>query len=125
MDDEEPDYELEALLALDGTTYNWRLRYIVEFSAWRVSRTEHRPHGLRYALLLRRKSDGKVLVKYDNAHAVRRQGGRYARQPSAHDHRHKGLKGKTQPYAYISPSHLLEDFFADVKESIENEEQDR
>lgn len=125
MDSEEPDYELEALLALDGTTYDWRLRYILEFSARRGSRTEHRPHGLSYALVLRRKSDGKVLVRYDNAHAVRRQGGRYVRQPPAHDHRHKGLSGKAQPYMYTSPSQLLEDFYADVKEIIEKEDEDR
>ncbi len=123
LDNESSDYELDALLALDRTSYEWRQGYVLEFSAWRVSPPPQRPHGLRCALVLRRKTDGKVLVRYDSAHGLCRQGRGYSRKASAHDHRHKG--SKVRPYAYTSPSQLLEDFFADVQEVIGREQKHR
>jgi hypothetical protein len=74
---------------------------------------------------MRRKADGAVLVKYDNAHAAQRVGRRYRALPETHDHRHIGERAGGRPYPYASPSQLLEDFFADVEEIIGAEERKR
>lgn len=125
MHSDDVDYELQNLLALDGATFDWREAYELSFRVWRVQPTKQRPHGIRYALVLRRKSDGLSLVRYDNAHAARGAGRGYRMSSEAHDHRHKGPRSPAQVYQYASPSRLLQDFFTDVERIIESEEQKR
>jgi hypothetical protein len=125
MTTDDPDYELQNLLALHGAKFNWRDAYELSFRVWEVVRTSQRPHGIRYALVLRRKADGAVLVKYDNAHAPQRMGRGYRAWPETHDHRHIGERDGGRPYRYASPSRLLEDFFADVEDIIRAEERKR
>jgi hypothetical protein len=69
------DAEFEILLALDGYSYEAAAGYVVEFVVRRVKKTAARPHGIRYALVFRPK-DGEPYVRFDNAHAVDRPGGR-------------------------------------------------
>jgi uncharacterized protein DUF6516 len=119
------DYELQNLLGLDGATFDWRGAYELSFRVWRVEPTKQRPHGIRYALVLRRQSDGQSLVRYDNAHAVRGTGRGYRISTEAHDHLHKGQGSRAQTYRYTSPSRLLQDFFTDVERIIDAEERKR
>lgn len=55
MDD---PYDLEALLGLDGLSYEAAPGYLVEFSVKRVAATPERPHGIHYALVLRARRGG-------------------------------------------------------------------
>jgi hypothetical protein len=67
--------ELELLLSLDGARFEAAEGYVVEFTAKRTRRTAARPHGLRYSLVFR-PDRGKPLVRFDNAHGVKRPGRR-------------------------------------------------
>ena len=71
------DGELEALLALDGASFEMAPGVIVEFTARRTDATPERPHGLSYAFVLRDKSGGSPWVRFDNAHAVEKPGRGY------------------------------------------------
>ena len=53
------DFELEALLSLDGASYEIAQGYVVEFTARRTDLTPERPHGISYALVFRAKAGGK------------------------------------------------------------------
>jgi hypothetical protein len=82
------DAELEVLLSLDGSIYETAEGFVVEFSARRTMRTAGQPHGISYALIFRPK-DGKPYVRFDNAHAIDRPGGRFVKGPVAYDHWHR------------------------------------
>lgn len=47
------EFEMEALLALDGARFEAAAGYVVEFMARRTEATKERPHGLSYALVFR------------------------------------------------------------------------
>jgi hypothetical protein len=116
------DYELETLLSL-GASFEHRNGYRVEFSIRRTKPTPHRPHGIRYRLVLFHASDRKALVRFDNAHAPPAQKGRFRKQPIAHDHWHAYPKDRGRPYFYRSALQLLEDFWSAVDAVIDSEEQ--
>ncbi len=116
--DEGEDEELTALLRLDGASYELADGYVVEFEAKLTDRTEERPHGVRYALVFRPKG-GEPCVRFDNAHAAKRPGGRYVRRPKAYDHWHRGEGDRGQPYEFTTPMNLLEDFFREVKRVLD------
>lgn len=109
------DYELEALLNLDGLSYEAAEGYVVEFMARPTDPTQERPHGIRYALVFRPKTGGPPYVKFDNAHAVEHLGGRYVTQPKAYDHWHRTEQHPGRPYHFTSASQLLDDFWREVK----------
>ncbi len=46
------DYELEALLSLDGHEFRFAKGYAVRFEARQVKPTRERPHGVKYSLTL-------------------------------------------------------------------------
>jgi Family of unknown function (DUF6516) len=111
------DTELEALLSLDDASYEMAEGYVVEFSVQRTAATKERPHGISYALVFRPKG-GEPLVRFDNAHAVERPGGRYVKKSPAYDHWHRSQNDRGRPYAFTTATKLLEDFWAEVKRVI-------
>jgi hypothetical protein len=108
------DHGLETLLELNGTVAEQGGGYWVAIVAWRVPVTSDTPQGIRYSLTLHR-PDGKRLLGYDNAHAVKTPR-KYAiagpRPPHDHKHRHSSDPGT--PYAYSTAYRLLADFFEHV-----------
>src|SRR2546422_5755455 len=104
------DPSLDVLLELDGTilvvssTGHW-----VKFDVKLVAATAERPHGLAYSLTLHA-PDGKRLIGFDNAHAVRtRRGPAGKRGRRAHDHKHR--LQTIRPYHYLDAVTLLEAFW--------------
>lgn len=108
------DSELEILLSLDGARFEAANRYVVEFMARRTDPTPQRPHGLSYSLVFR-PDGGEPDVKFDNAHAVDRPGGKYVKTSRAHDHWHRSVGDRGRPYAFTTAAQLLEDFWREVK----------
>jgi uncharacterized protein DUF6516 len=106
--------ELEVLLSLDGQSYEAAAGYLVEFVARRTEKTAARPHGISYALVFRPK-DGEPYVRFDNAHAVERPGGRFVKGSEAHDHWHRTETDHGRPYAFTTAMQLLDDFWREVK----------
>jgi hypothetical protein len=111
------DFEIEALLSLDGASFEAAEGYVVEFMARRTDATEERPHGLSYALVFR-PLDGEPYVRFDNAHAVERPGGRYVKATRAYDHWHRTEGDPGRPYAFTTAARLLEDFWNEVKREM-------
>lgn len=112
------DHDLEALLGLDGLSYEAATGYVVEFSVKPVPITPERPHGIHYALVYRPQSGGTPYVKFDNAHAVPRRGNRYMAPPVTHDHWHRTEKDPGRPYRFTTAAQLLEDFWREVKRDM-------
>lgn len=110
MDDE----ALEWLLGFDGVSFETR-DYIVEFTVRRTAITAERPHGISYALVLRPTGGGDPWLRFDNAHAVERPGGRYVQGPVAYDHWHRDEQDRGRPYAFTTAMQLVDDFWIEVK----------
>ena len=108
------DSELEALLSLDGASFEAAEGYVVEFMARQTAVTPERPHGISYALVFR-PMDGDPYLRFDNAHAVPRPGGKYVRATAAYDHWHRTQTDPGRPYSFSTASQLLEDFWREVK----------
>lgn len=108
------DAELELLLSLDGVSFEAAQGYVVEFIARRFDPTPERPHGLNYSLVFRPK-EGEPFVRFDNAHAVDRPGGKFVKGPVAHDHWHRTADDPGRPYSFTTAAQLLEDFWREVK----------
>jgi hypothetical protein len=106
--------ELEMLLSLDGASFEAADGYVVEFRVERTEVTDERPHGISYALVFRPKG-GKPYVRFDNAHAVERPGGRYVKASPAYDHWHRSETDAGRPYPFTTAARLLEDFWAEVR----------
>jgi hypothetical protein len=92
---------------------------IVEFTSRRTDTTPERPHGLSYAIVLRDKSGGPPWVRFDNAHAVEKPGRGYGRKLTAYDHWHRTEKDKGRPYDFTTAAQLLEDFWREVKRTLD------
>jgi hypothetical protein len=72
---------------------------IVELVIWQLPRaTPDRIHGLKYRLYFGR--GGKCLVRYDN-------------ESGKGDHRH--VRGREEPYRFVSVARLRRDFEADIR----------
>jgi hypothetical protein len=117
-DSVKPDRSLPILLDLDGTKIGVGTQYWVKISAWVVEPDETRPHGIRYELTLHDAGNRRILG-FDNAHAVKRPGGRFVEQPRAYDHLHRGPKDAGAPYAYWSAGKLVGDFWKAVFKALE------
>jgi hypothetical protein len=91
----------EKVVQADGT--------IIELVIWRLPQaTADRRHGLKYRLYVGR--GGKCLVRYDN-------------ESGKGDHRH--IKGREEPYRFVSVAKLRRDFEADIRQyGGDNEEED-
>ena len=112
------DSSLSILLDLDGTKIGVGTQYWVKFSAWVIEPDEARPHGIRYALTMHDAGNRRILG-FDNAHAVKRPGGRFVEQPRAYDHQHRGPKDDGVPYSYVSAGKLVGDFWQAVFKALE------
>jgi hypothetical protein len=106
--------ELEVLLSLNGQSYEAAEGYVVEFVVRSTERSPARPHGISYALVFRPKN-GEPYVRFDNAHAVERHGGRFLKGPQAYDHWHRTEVDIGRPYAFTTAMQLLDDFWREVK----------
>ncbi len=115
---DKPDPLLSVLLDLDGTTIGIGTQYWVKINAWLIEADEARPHGIRYELSLHDAGNRRILG-FDNAHAVKRPGGRFVEQPRAHDYLHRGPKDTGVPYAYTSADKLVGDFWQAVFKALE------
>ena len=107
------DHALAFLLAFDGHRHHYAEGYFTKFEIRRVEPTEMRPHGLRYSFTLHG-PDGVRLIGFDNAHTVKRQGGRRTRSETA-DHRHHTQDAAGQPYEFETAEKLVADFFDEVE----------
>lgn len=114
MTEADEESELAFLLSLDGASYEAAAGYVVEFKVERTGRTEERPHGIRYALVFR-PVVGDPFVRFDNAHAVDRPGGKFVKAPKAYDHWHRTQGDPGRPYEFTSAAKLLDDFWNEVK----------
>jgi hypothetical protein len=111
------DNELELLLSLDGAEYEMAPGVIVGFAVRRAKKTPQRPHGISHALVLRPKAGGAPWVRFDNAHTVERRGGRSKRV--VHDHWHRTAEDEGRPYAFTTSLKLLDDFWQEVKRTLD------
>jgi hypothetical protein len=111
--------ELELLLALDGSDFEMVPGVVVEFTARRTDVTPERPHGISYSLVLRSKDGGRPWVRFDNAHAVDQSSRAYRRKRTAYDHWHRTAKDKGRPYDFATAAQLLEDFWREVKRTLD------
>src|SRR6266852_1551356 len=102
------DAELEVLLSLDGQSYEAASGYVVEFVVRRTETTAERPHGISYALVFR-PQDGEPFVRFDNAHAVDRPGGRFVKATRFFDHWHRTANDPGRPYVFTTATQLLAD----------------
>lgn len=109
---------LSVLLDLDGTNIGIGTKYWVKIDAWLIEPDEARPHGIRYELSLHDAGNRRIRG-FDNAHAVKRPGGRYVEQPRAYDHLHRGPKDAGVPYAYVSADKLVGDYWQAVFKVLE------
>jgi hypothetical protein len=108
------ELELELLLSFDGASYEASGGYVVEFTVRRTDITAERPHGISYALVCR-PANGEPFVRFDNAHAPNRTGGKYVKAPAAYDHWHRDEHDVGRPYKFTTALLLLNDFWREVK----------
>lgn len=112
------DNDIDTLIDLNGSIVQQEHGYWVEIHAWRVEPTVLIPHGVRYSLTLHEKN-GKRVMGYDNAHAVKPSGRfKYAGQVLPYDHKHRHVSDKGSPYEFKDAYQLLRDFFADVDQVL-------
>jgi len=112
------DAGLEALLDLDGHVFvvDANGQYWVRFVVHRVAPSPARPHGLDYSLSLHG-PDGRRLIGFDNAHAVKESRGRRRTGQGPHDHRHR--LDRVRPYQFRDAVALVSDFWAEVDRLLE------
>jgi Family of unknown function (DUF6516) len=109
--------ELEVLLSLDGATFEAAAGYVVEFTVKRTPKTAKRPHGVSYSLVFR-PVHGEPYVRFDNAHAANRPGGRFVKASPAYDHWHRDENDPGRPYRFTTATQLLDDFWAAVTRTM-------
>jgi hypothetical protein len=107
------DRGADALLDLDGQVFavDPKGEYVARFVARRVEPSPERPHGLNYSLTLHG-PDGRRLLGFDNAHAVRESRRPGGAAKDACDHRHR--MDRVRPYRFRDAVTLVEDFWAEV-----------
>jgi hypothetical protein len=93
----------------------WRPGSLPSSPPRRTDKTGERPHGVRYAIVLRLKAGGAPWVRFDNAHGVRKRGHRRR----AYDHWHRGGNDRGSPYHFTNAMQLLDDFWAEVKRTLD------
>lgn len=112
------EHTLEYLLAFDGRVHWLEHGYRLKFQIKRVPPTPQRPHGLSYSFTLH-DPDGKRLIGFDNAHAVKPRGSRFRKATVEIDHWHRTENDAGRPYKFSSAEQLLDDFFAEVSRVLE------
>jgi len=113
MERKPPEHTLEFLLAFNGRVHWLEEGYRIEFRIRRTPSSRERPHGLQYSFTLH-DPDGKRLVRFDNAHAVKPRGSPFKKRPMATDHWHRTESDAGRPYEFKGADTLLRDFFREV-----------
>jgi len=119
MPDDIKNAELTTLLDLNGQSY-WIKNYWVKLEAHQVTKSGHRPHGIKYSLTLHDRNNTRILG-FDNAHAIKKRGRRpkkYTGRIVTWDHVHK--KNKVERYLFTSASQLLKDFWYTANRIIDS-----
>ncbi|MBV8635352.1 MAG: hypothetical protein JO002_12735 [Burkholderiaceae bacterium] len=111
------DPVIEVLLDLDGARIDQGDGYQIIVEAWLVTASAAIPHGLHYSLSLHN-PDGKRILGYDNAHAVKPPK-KYAGRVRTYDHKHRHPADRGVPYEFTNAQQLLNDFFADVTKVLQ------
>ena len=95
--------------------------YWVTMRVTRVTPTEGRPHGLKYALTLHDQNDDRILG-YHNSHPIDVATGpaKKSSRPKRFDHIDRRGK-QSVPYEFATPFKLVEDFFAHVERILKQE----
>lgn len=111
------DPGLDALLDLHGQTlFVDEIGHWVKFIVLQTAVTPERPHGISYSLTLHA-PEGTRLVGFDNAHPIRDRHGPGTRRRGEGDHRHR-LR-TIRPYEYKDAATLVEDFWKEVDEVLQ------
>ena len=109
---------IQTLLDLHGQILDQEDGYWIKIEAWQVEMTENIPHGIRYALTLHGPSGVRILG-YDNAHAPKVKGKKYAGRRIEFDHRHRYEDDVGVPYTFKDANQLLTDFFEEADRALE------
>ena len=107
------EHEIRTLLDLHDEVIDQEDGYWVKLEAWKVVANQHIPHGVRYSLTLHEPTGTRILG-YDNAHALKPKGCKFAGQRLPYDHRHRFVKDVGVPYLFTDAHQLLADFFREV-----------
>lgn len=107
--------ELEALLDLDGEVFPMESGHWTKIEARVVAPAHNRPHGIKYSLTLHDRHNKRILG-YDNAHAFKSSRRKYGCSVRTWDHKHK--RENVEKYKFESAARLLDDFWADVDETL-------
>jgi hypothetical protein len=101
---------LETLLNLDGIVIEQAGGHWAKFEVHEVPETEQIPHGIRYSLTLH-EPNGKRIMGFDNAHAVKRNKKWQHVSTRTFDHYHRHSQDKGVAYLFINAEQLLKDFW--------------
>jgi hypothetical protein len=107
------DHQIRTLLELHDQILDQEDGYWIKIEAWEVKPSKDIPHGIRYSLTLHAPS-GKRILGFDNAHALKVKGHKYAGQRLTFDHKHRHMADTGIPYEFKDAYQLLTDFFAEV-----------
>ena len=108
------DYQsIQTLLDLHGQVIDQEDGYWIKVEAWQVEVTQMIPHGIRYSLSLH-SPNGKRILAYDNAHAVKVKGKKYSGRRIEFDHKHRHEDDIGVPYLFKDAYQLLADFFEEA-----------
>lgn len=108
---------LNFLLAFDGREHHFEGGCWAKFEIRQVAATKAKPHGLSYSFTLHG-PDGKRLLGFDNAHAVKPPGGGHRKTAAENDHWHRTAEDIGIPYRFVDVETLLEDFQAAVERTL-------
>ena len=107
------NHQIRTLLDLHGQVIDQEDGFWIKIDAWEVAVSAEIPHGIRYSLTLHA-PDGTRILGYDNAHAIKVKGMKYAGQRISFDHMHRHASDKGVPYEFVDAYQLLSDFFIEV-----------
>ena len=110
------EHTLEFLLAFNGRIHRLERGYWIKFEITRVASSRRRPHGLAYAFTLHG-PDGRRIMGFDNAHAIRQRG--YGKSKIENDHWHRTETDPGRPYPFTTAEQLVADFFAEVRRILD------
>ena len=109
--------DLENLLMLDDEVFPMDNGYWVKFEAKQVDISKEIPYGIKYSLTLHDRRNHRV-IGYDNAHSFKLKKGKYGAKKETWDHLHK--KMEVFPYEFESAVQLIEDFWNNVEQYMQN-----
>ena len=108
------EHTLEWLLDYHGRRLYLASGHFLKFEIRLVEQSGNVPHGIAYSFTFH-DPEGDRLLGFDNAHPIPHSGGRYVKPPVEADHWHRTGTDEGRPYAFVSVTQLLEDYFAEVE----------